>query len=215
MTHKAMRTRILRLAFLVLPFAAGCGGAPDGPIRRELSPSVLMEIPQTRQATGYTCGVAVLQSLLAHNGILYRQDVLEKMVGATPERGTSPDSMIRCLHGHGIGAELVQNIDLPRLRAFIDAGRPVVCFLQAWNGDPAFDYADGWEDGHYAVAIGYDAERVYFMDPSTLSNYAHIGNHEFLQRWHDGDGEERFYRAGIVIDNPMPVYSRDAFKPML
>lgn len=210
-----MRTKLLGVLFVSLWIVAGCveHPVPSAPVERQ--PSVLIEMPQTRQATAYTCGVAVLQSILAYNGILYRQDVLEQKVGATPERGTNPYAMMECLHENGIGAEIVENIGLPRLRAYIDAGKPVICFLQAWNDDPAFDYTDGWEDGHYAIAIGYDAGRIYFMDPSTLSNYAYIDNQEFLKRWHDGDEEFQFRQTGIVVANPAPAYMKNAFKPML
>lgn len=32
--------------------------------------------------------------------------------------------------------------------------------------------------------IGYDLERFYFMDPSTLANYTYIPVQEFEDRWH-------------------------------
>lgn len=208
-----MRKYFVLIALILLVGVCGCSDRNVRPA--ELRPSVLIEIPQTRQATPYTCGVAVVQSLLAYNGVLFRQDVLERRLGATPERGTTPDAIMTCLNEYGIGAVVEQNISLPRLRAYIDAGQPVVCFLQAWNDDPAFDYSTGWEDGHYAVAVGYDADRIYFMDPSTLANYAYIPNGPFLARWHDGDERQQIYQAGIVVTNRQPVYKRDAFVPML
>ncbi|MCD8351518.1 MAG: C39 family peptidase, partial [Planctomycetaceae bacterium] len=165
--------------------------------------------------TDYTCGVAVVQSLLAHGGILFRQDVLEKAVGATPEDGTGPDAIMKSLRQHGFHATMEENMTLERLRCHIDAGRPVVCLLQAWNGDPDFDYSTGWEDGHYAIAIGYDDCRIYFMDPSTLANYVYIDNAAFLSRWHDGNETVQIWQAGIVVDIPIPVYRRNVFKPML
>lgn len=199
--------------FLLLSSLCGCG-TRDFP-GTEPGPAVLIEVPQTRQATPYTCGVAVLQSLLAHNGFLYRQDVLEERVGATPERGTSPEAMMECMREHGIAAEIEENMSMARLRGHIAAGRPVVCFLQAWNDDPAFDYSAGWEDGHYAIAVGYDGGRIYFMDPSTLGNYAYVDNDKLPARWHDGDENGQVHRAGIVVTNPNPVYRRNAFSPIL
>lgn len=208
-----MRRKCLCHLLLLFAVLAGCSGPT---VRNEGDgPSVLLEVPQTRQATSYTCGVAVLQSILAYNGHLYRQDVLEEKVGATPEFGTNPRAMVNFLHEHGIGADIVQNITLPQLRAYIDSRRPVICFLQAWNDDPAFDYSAGWEDGHYAIAIGYNAGRVFFMDPSTLGKYAYIDNEKFLERWHDGDERQQVYQTGIVVTNPTPVYVKDSFSPML
>ncbi len=210
-----MQSKYLGGLLVVLCLFCGC----DQPATRAeapgLRPSVLIEIPQTRQATSYTCGVAVLQSLLRHNGVLYRQDVLEEKAGATPERGTTPEVIMRILEEHGIGAELRENMTLGQLRGLIDAGKPVICFLQAWNDDPLTDYSVAWDDGHYAVAVGYDQDRIYFMDPSTIANYTYIPNNQFLGRWHDGDEKHQIYYAGIVVTNPNPVYRRDAFVPML
>lgn len=210
-----MRIRHLCAVLVLLVLFCGCAEYGDRPPRLEPSPSVLIEVPQTRQATPYTCGVAVLQSLLAYNGELYRQDVLEHRVGATPESGTNPRAMVKCLEEHGIGAVIEENMTLERLRGYIDSGRPVICFLQAWNDDPDFDYADGWEDGHYAIAIGYDPRRIYFMDPSTLANYAYVENDKLLVRWHDGDDQQKVYQTGIVVTNPTPAYKKNAFSPML
>ncbi|MCC8180265.1 MAG: C39 family peptidase [Planctomycetes bacterium] len=221
-----MRIHYLAMLFAILSMVPGCGetcivtAAPAAVAETDaaaprLRPSVLIPLPQTRQATPYTCGVAVVQSILGYNGVLIRQDILEEKLGATPEWGTSPHAMIECLAEHGIGATIVENMGLAGLRSYIDAGKPVVCFLQAWNGDPDFDYSTGYEDGHYAIAIGYDAERIYFMDPSTLANYAYIDNDAFVIRWHDGDAERQVYETGIVVTNINPVYQKDAFKPML
>lgn len=208
-----MRIKQLGALLVLLIAVGGCADRQARP--PDFRPSVLIELPQTRQATSYTCGVAVLQSLLAYNGILYRQDVLERKVEATPEWGTNPQAILNCLQEHGIGAVMVENMTLEQLRAYIDAGCPVICFLQAWNDDPAFNYAKGWEDGHYAIAIGYDPYRVYFMDPSTLANYGYIDNGPFLARWHDGDERHQLYQTGIVVSNPSPTYKKNAFPPIL
>lgn len=208
-----MRMKFPGVLLLLVLALSGC--AEPVAQKNGVRPSVLVELPQTRQATPYTCGVAVLQSILAYNGILYRQDVLEKMVGATPEWGSNPQSLMTCLENHGIGATMLRDMTLPRLRAHIAARQPVICLLQAWNDDPAFDYSNGWDDGHYAVAIGYDAERIYFMDPSTLDRYAYICNDEFLARWHDGNEEIQLNQTGIVITNPSPSFKKDSFAPML
>ncbi len=34
--------------------------------------------------------------------------------------------------------------------------------------------AEDWGDGHYAVAVGYDQQNIYLMDPSILGNYGYI-----------------------------------------
>lgn len=211
-----MKKKYLALFLAALCLLGGCVAEPERDLTSDpAGPVVLLELPQTRQATNYTCGVAVVQSILGYNGHFFRQDVLEKKMASSPEHGTSPEAMMVCLAEYGIGAELVRNLTLGELHALIDNGRPVICFLQAWNDDPAVDYSNEWEDGHYAIAIGYDQGRIYFMDPSTLANYTYIPNGQFLSRWHDGNEEHQIYNGGIVVTNPNPVYRREMFKPML
>ena len=49
------------------------------------------------------------------------------------------------------------------LEGFIDKKKPVICLIQAWNGDSDYDYSKDWEDGHYVIAIGYDKNNIYFI----------------------------------------------------
>ncbi|MDR3254223.1 MAG: C39 family peptidase [Synergistaceae bacterium] len=177
-------------------------------------PRKLIKIPQTGQATFYTCGVAVLQSILYYNGIEYSQDDILPMVGSTPEHGTAILALNKFLNDNGVRAEIWQNITFDGLRDFIDGDRPMICILQAWNDDPRHDYSDTWNDGHYVVAIGYDDDRFYFMDPYTIANYTYIENKDFLARWHARNGGVRYLNAGIVVANPNPVYRPDVFMPM-
>jgi predicted double-glycine peptidase len=174
-------------------------------------PFKLIKIPQTGQATFYTCGVAVLQSLLYHNGIEYSQDEILPAVGSTPEHGTGIILMNRFLNESGVDAEIRRNITLQELRDCIDRGRPVICIIQAWNENIGHDYSDDWNNGHYVVAIGYDDDRIYFMDPYTIANYAYIDNDDFLVRWHALNGGVRYLNTGIVVSNLKPVYEPDAF----
>jgi ABC-type bacteriocin/lantibiotic exporter with double-glycine peptidase domain len=180
----------------------------------KMKPIRLIPVPLVSQATFYTCGVAVLQSILCYNGIECRQDVLELAVGSSPSHGTGIDAMCQFLNEKGIVSELRQNIPVADLRDIIDLGRVVVCLLQAWNDEKGHDYSDTWCDGHYVTAIGYDDDRVYFMDPYTIANYAYIGNDDLLSRWHGINLGVRYQNAGIVVTNPNPVYKPGVFEQM-
>jgi hypothetical protein len=93
----------------------------------------------------------------------------------------------------------------------MDAGRPVICSIQAYaDDDKPKDYTkDG--NGHYVVAIGYDENgNWYFMDPSanykgTPANprYAYLPEAEFLKRWHEDEGmhgkQEPHRHLGLII----------------
>lgn len=183
-----------------------------------------------RQATDYTCGVACTESILYYNGIDYREDDLAQALRATEEDGTRIADIVEFLHRagpgtgywmgqgaefqNGIGAELRTDITLDDLRVEIDGGHPVICSIQAWSIAESEDYAADWEDGHYVIAVGYDADNVYFMDPSTRGNYTYIANDEFMTRWHDVDADRQLQQPGIIITNPNPVYDSDVILPL-
>jgi ABC-type bacteriocin/lantibiotic exporter with double-glycine peptidase domain len=179
-----------------------------------IEPLKIIEIPQTVQARFYTCGVAVLQSILYYNGIEYGQDELEPKVGASPMYGTSMEAMRLFLTDRGIGADFRQNMSIFEMKDLIYHDHPVICLVQAWNDDKNHDYTDSWGDGHYIVAIGYDDCRIYFMDPYTIANYTYIRNDDLLKRWHGANKDARYAQAGIIVTNPNPVYKVRDFLPV-
>ena len=216
------------IAALMLAGCATTGGS--APTAQVTSSPIRISVPLVRQATNYTCGVACTESILYYNGIDYREDNLAQALGSTEEDGTSISNIVEFLHHansntgywmgqgtefqNGIGAELRTNMTLDDLHGQIDGGHPVICTIQAWSTADDEDYATEWEDGHYVIAVGYDADNVYFMDPSTRGNYTYIANDEFMTRWHDGDAEQQLQQPGIVITNPNPVYDPAAILPL-
>ncbi len=54
-----------------------------------------------------------------------------------------------------------------------------------------------WKDGHYVVAIGYDKERIYLEDPSTILR-SYISYQDLEERWHDTDKARKYIKTGIV-----------------
>ena len=102
----------------------------------------------------------------------------------------------------------MKNMTLEQLKKNIDAKKPVIVLIQAWTEKPV-DYSKDWEDGHYAVAIGYDDKKVYFMDPSTLGNYTYVPVQQFQDRWHDTDGSEKLTHFGMVVEKTSSKYKPD------
>ncbi len=218
-----------------------------GPLVYETShdrPTALIRLPLVRQARDNTCGVACVQSLLRYAGPEFdlREDLLIPKVG-TDESGTPVDGMVNFLNrvrlrgdtvaGEGddagtpiFTAEFAENLTVEDLIRHIDQGRPVICLFQAWseNAEGQYeierDYRRIWASGHYAIAVGYDARRLYFMDPSTMGSYTYIPRDEFTARWHGvGDiteeGVERLERAGIIVTIPKPGYAPEEFFKIL
>ena len=203
--------KIRFLLFVALVWAicplTGCGTSlvqkTNQEIRSARAVGNLIRIPLTRQSSDYTCGVAVMQSILysLDDKDDYSEEMLSKELKADPANGISYRAMADFARSKGYRVEVRTGMSMDDVRGFIDEGVPVIVLIQAWAESPV-DYSKDWEDGHYAVAIGYDREAVYFMDPSTLGNYTYLANREFLDRWHDEDKGERLTHFGLIITRP-------------
>lgn len=91
---------------------------------------------------------------------------------------------------------------------------PVIVALQAWS-DTAVDWSTEWSHGHYSVAVGYDQDNFYFMDPFLLGSYAFIPKAEFMNRWHQMAGSTPPMRRGIVISKSFVTrYDSDKIRRM-
>lgn len=176
--------------------------------RRSDVPS-LLPVPLVRQATDYTCGVSALQAVLQYYGVSYREDVLARTLKADPQKGTDCKEIRRFAESLGFTIEERTGMSLDDLRGLLDRRLPVIVLLQAWPDHPV-DYASDWEDGHYAVAVGYDEANLYFMDPSTLGNYTYIPNARFVVRWHDRDDHSVYEHYGMAVSKPRSAHDPEA-----
>lgn len=186
--------------------------------RPDAAAVIRVRAPLVRQPDGYTCGVAALQSVLHYYGVVVRHDQLAAALGADPEQGTHYQRMAAYARTSGLDVTIVTEMTLDSLRQWIDAGVPVIVALQAWGARPGSTYIDAWDEGHYAVVVGYDQDCFYFMDPSTLGNYTYIATAAFLARWHDCYEEAgatiRLHHFGMAVRGATVCYLPDQIKPM-
>jgi predicted double-glycine peptidase len=137
---------------------------------------------------------------------------LDTELGATPEDGVAPERLVAEARRYGLDAAVKTELSLSDLANELARGSLVIVALQAWPSDPNANPETGWEDGHYVVVVGLDAQRVYAMDPSVRTGYAYLTRDAFVRRWHDYDvvdGRRQAYeRLGIVLrgQRPLPRY---------
>jgi predicted double-glycine peptidase len=176
----------------------------------------LIRVPLVAQAADYTCGVAATLSVLFYwdRQEDYYESTLAKHLRANRKDGVLSERIKHFAESHHFKVIHRQNMDLSELKGFIRDGKPVIVLLQAWANSVKIPWKDKWGDGHFAVAVGFDAERIYFMDPSTIDNYTYIPNEEFLDRWHDVDGDKRVRHLGLVIWKKKPSYDHRAILRM-
>ena len=190
----------LALLLVVLTTALPAQAGPRGEPRRPALPRDALGVPMVRQPYTFDCGASSLKSVAAYWGA-YRGSLrqLYKVSNTRSSYGTLPEDILRGARRLGLKATLKEHCTLRDLERSLARKEPVLVQLQAWReaGSLPRAWRDRWDDGHYAVVIGMDRKNVYFMDPSAgerrapekTVRYSWVPRREFVQRWHEWDGE--------------------------
>ena len=190
-------------------------------LQRHVHSRKVMRLPIFRQATNYTSGAACVMSVMRYAKYEFdiREDNLSRALGTTEENGTSWHSIVDYLNAVRLDdqdtqyftAHKEEHMLIDTLIKELDQGHPVICAIQAWKWDEDeeysmdLDYSDELECGHWAVAIGYNKDNIFFMDPSTSGNYTYIPKDKLVARWHDYacDSNNQRYdliQTGIIVE---------------
>lgn len=160
----------------------------------------VIDIDIGRQAFDFDCGAKALQLAMAYYGVDLRLDELFAKL-KTDEMGTSIHNMIEVASNMGFEVLAKNMWGLGGLKGFVDNGWPVIVLLQAWAERymTLEDWRTDYEDGHYAIVIGYTNGILIFEDPASFRR-TWLPEDEFLARWHDrspdtGEVHERFGMA--------------------
>lgn len=176
-------------------------------------PEGAIKIPllNVEQPDGISCGAASLLSICLYFGV-GEESIREfkKKVRTDRVNGTSYHDMVSYAHELGLDATPMSDMTPEQLEAFILSGKPVICSIQAYGNPKDYDRNDK-DNGHYVVAIGFDKENFYFMDPSVPAEHRRRGfipKAELVGRWHDdeakrGEPAEIINQLGIVLHPKM------------
>lgn len=168
-------------------------------------PTNLVAVPVVTQANGFSCGAAATLSLLRFWRVdafaRAEESALYAPLQTTEERGTEPEPMVELMRANGLDASYRHSdVRLEELERAVDRREPPIVDLQAWS-DHGAPWRDTWDAGHYVVMVGYDAERLFFVDPSraTPLGYAFLLRDALEERWHDLTGERDAPRHRMTI----------------
>lgn len=96
-----------------------------------------------------------------------------------------------------------ENMTVADIQDYLQRGYPVIVLIQAWkDDDDPTPYPLDTEDGHYVVAIGYDADYLYFEDPWIIGSLTFMKKSELPDRWHGSTvypKDRLIYGCGIVV----------------
>jgi predicted double-glycine peptidase len=174
-------------------------------------PGNLVQVPVVTQRADFSCGPAATLALLR----FWRPDAFATVeesalyapLETTDARGTEPEPIAELFRSNGLEADYrYGNVTVADLERAVDAGEPPIVDLQAWTDHP-IPYRETWDAGHYVVMVGYDDERLYFADPSTMTphGYVFLPRVELEERWHDlaGVSDDRVERMAIFVRGPV------------
>jgi len=159
-----------------------------------------------RQTFEFDCGPKALQLVMAYYGVDMREDELIKELGTDQQQGTPVANMIAVAESKGFHVQAKNGWSLDELKELVDKGHPVIVLLQAWAERymTLEDWRNNYDDGHYAIVIGYTNGIMVFEDPSSIRR-TWLTEEEFLVRWHDKDADQKYERFGMVLLGKEPL----------
>lgn len=184
--------------------------------RQVAAPKKIIPIPLFHKDDNYACSTACIAAVLQQycDNADETEEKLNDLLQATNKSEMGVEQIVTyinqvkfdkndswCL----ISANLKRYMTICDLMQDIDKNIPVICPIQAWYNDPdgnleeQHDYKEEQTCGHYVVAVGYDSEKIYFMDPAAADTYSYIPIREFDARWHSTEDGEKYTRCGIEV----------------
>ncbi len=165
-----MRAAILVFAAGLLVGCAATRGAPAG---GRAARSVRLVVPFFPDDTDQ-CGPSVLASVLGFWGKPASPAVLREEIYRAKLKGSLTVDLLLAAQSRGLSAELPEG-GLERLKMELDAGRPVIVFVNA-----GFRF---YRIGHYMVVTGYDDERRVVYAHSGLKRDRAISYAKLERQW--------------------------------
>lgn len=153
-----------------------------------------------RQKEPYSCGRAAAAIVLRVYGLNKKERDVD--LPADPDDGCPPIELIRYFKNrryrtkHKFAKPAVRSLE-----KMLDKGWPIIVAYQDWAHKPSeTNYHKTWDNGHYAVLIGYDSQRFWFIDPSSDKRVRYLDKKDFEGRWRDITSKGKIYHNwGLAI----------------
>ena len=165
----------------------------------------MLKFPNLKQFFNYDCGACAMMGILDYYGIEAEEREIIKIAGTNSKTGTSFEGFKKVAKKFGFKCRIKQ-LTIDDLKKSIDKKQPVIICLQAYVEKKKPDWKKEWKFGHYAVAIGYDSKKMYFVDPGILEE-TYISFAELDKRWHDKEARKKFVHMSIVFYGKKPKYN--------
>lgn len=159
---------------------------PYEPISRAADIGGLLDFPLRSQRTEWTCGPACVSMVATHYGHRISEQTAIAEMGTTIKHGTVPQGMIN----------LLSRFCVPKAREGMT--KKQIIGLINNNRIPVVVLWDDW-DGHWAVIIGADRDRVLLADPINRKSGMRLHTWDtFLAHWTTTVGRKTYTNFGIA-----------------
>lgn len=156
-----------------------------------------------RQETQFSCCAASLASALKAHGKDMTEAGVNKVLGASPMGGATWEAMLATVQYFGLRGTLVVPSTLAQLKAWTDAGIPVVI---AWN-------PEGRPWSHASTVFHVDDDHtVHIMDPNIpdpSETVRVVPKAEFYKKWYEAIGDKLIVRRpAMAVEREVTVDGR-------
>lgn len=149
------------------------------------------------QETNFSCGAAVVASILNTEGVSVSEKEVRKALGTNKDDGTQLPNIRDFFKGLGCKTEMA-SYELSDLEEAVGDGRYVIVSMQMWD-DQDRDWENTWTEGHYCVLSDITSTQVILHDPSRRRRVK-IPREVFMTLWHDEETSgKRFIQYAIQI----------------
>jgi ABC-type bacteriocin/lantibiotic exporter with double-glycine peptidase domain len=167
----------------------------------------MIDMPGGKQTFDFDCGAKALQLVMAYYGVETNEgDLIMEL--KTDDNGTSVENMITIAEKYGFEVIAKCGVSLETVKQYVEKDIPVIILLQAWAERymTLEDWKNDYDDGHYAIVIGYKDTIIVFEDPSSFRK-TWLTEDEFLARWHDVNPrtKEEFDHFAMVLLGKEPA----------
>lgn len=156
-----------------------------------------------RQRTQFTCmSTSMAMALQALGQTHCDEDTVNKVMGAQPMKGASWENALACAQHFGMRATLTSPCTVKQLKAWTDAGTPV---LIAWN-------PEGREWSHASLVFDVDDDgNVWVADPNIPDpdeTVRVVPKAEFYSKWFEKWPDYLVRRPAMAIEREITVDGR-------
>lgn len=152
------------------------------------------EVVPVRQRTQYSCMAASMSMCLKALGYDLDEDTVNRVMGAAPMKGAAWEQALACAQHFGCRATLTMPSTVEQLKAWTDAGIPVMI---AWN-------PEGRPWSHASVVFDVDSDlNVYVADPNIPNpkeTVRVVSESEFYGKWYEKFPDYLVRRPACAIE---------------